>query len=514
MKQQMQTDIAVIGGSASGVTAAIQAARMGCRVHILEEGPWVGGMLSAAGVSAIDGNHELPSGLWGEFRSRLREHYGGPGALETGWVSNTQFNPRTAENILRSMLETEPGIQLHTSCGIDSMERVSEQGRIRIRSIQFTDSDGQSCLLRPKIVVLADEFGDSVEMAGLEWHGGLEGRTAYGESIGPEHPLKHPQDLTWTATLEAKGELVFSQTQPSSVLTGEFAGLLGNPEISWERFLHYGKLPGKYYMLNWPIAGNDLYGDYFAPGARPDIFRRAREKTLRLIRLINSQLISGEIVPAEHIYPLTKENDYTPGLALIPYIRESKRIYGLQTLALNDILKPDTSPLTTFAIASGDYPLDHHRSQDPDNPDIQFPQIPPFSLPYGSLVPRDGVNILAAEKSVSVSGLVNGCTRLQPVVMQAGQAAGAAAALCVRQNTTPAQINVRELQDKLLDGGVYLMPSHNLALDDNRFKKIQKVLLTGGGILRRECVDWANRGYVVNPDSLYEKEIPWNSLFL
>ena len=81
---EIETDVLVIGAGASGTMASIQAARMGVMVVVMEETPWVGGMLTAAGVSAIDGNHMLAGGLWGEFRSRLYAHYGGPEAVETG----------------------------------------------------------------------------------------------------------------------------------------------------------------------------------------------------------------------------------------------------------------------------------------------------------------------------------------------------------------------------------------------------------------------------------------------
>ena len=56
----------------------------------------LGGMLTAQGVSAIDGNDQLPSGFWNEFREALRRHYGGASALATGWVSVTQFEPPTS----------------------------------------------------------------------------------------------------------------------------------------------------------------------------------------------------------------------------------------------------------------------------------------------------------------------------------------------------------------------------------------------------------------------------------
>jgi NADPH-dependent 2,4-dienoyl-CoA reductase/sulfur reductase-like enzyme len=104
------TDVLIAGGGASGVMASIQAARMGADVIIVEETDWLGGMLTAAGVSAIDGNHRLPSGLWGEFRSHLYDHYGGPEAVETGWVSNTLFEPHIGNQILHRMVEAEPRI--------------------------------------------------------------------------------------------------------------------------------------------------------------------------------------------------------------------------------------------------------------------------------------------------------------------------------------------------------------------------------------------------------------------
>ena len=58
-------DIVIIQGSTGGTTAGIQAARMGTKTLIIEPHQWLGGMLTAAGVSAIDGNHHMPAGLWG-----------------------------------------------------------------------------------------------------------------------------------------------------------------------------------------------------------------------------------------------------------------------------------------------------------------------------------------------------------------------------------------------------------------------------------------------------------------
>ena len=85
----------------------------------------------------------------------------------------------------------------------------------------------------------------------------------------------------------------------------------------------------------------------------------------------------------------------------------------------------------------GDYPVDHHHTRytgEEQLPDLHFHPVPSFGLPLGSLLPQEVKQLVVAEKSVSVSNIANGSTRLQPVVMQIGQAAGALAAIAVKQN--------------------------------------------------------------------------------
>ena len=74
--EQLNTEVLVVGGGTGGTAAAIQAARSGARVLLVSEWPWLGGMLTAAGVSAPDGNElaAFQTGLWGAF---LRELEGG-----------------------------------------------------------------------------------------------------------------------------------------------------------------------------------------------------------------------------------------------------------------------------------------------------------------------------------------------------------------------------------------------------------------------------------------------------
>ena len=116
-------------------------------------------------------------------------------------------------------------------------------------------------------------------------------------------------------------------------------------------------------------------------------------------------------------------------------------------------------------------------------------------------------DLLVAEKSVSVSNLINGATRLQPVVMQLGQAAGAVAALACLQGKSVDDVDIRQVQSCLLDAGCYIMPYLDLPKDHRHFKAIQRIGATG--ILRGEGrnVGWANQTWFRTDDPLLAEEI-------
>ena len=181
------------------------------------------------------------------------------------------------------------------------------------------------------------------------------------------------------------------------------------------------------------------------------------KKSLQFLYYLQTELGFSNLSLAENEFPTA---DHMP---LIPYHRESRRIKGLVTLTVNDIAKPfeQKDPLYRTGIAVGDYPIDHHHAAHPDAdqlPELHFFPVPSYTVPLGVLLPQKVKNFIVAEKSISVSNIVNGTTRLQPVVLQIGQAAGSLAALAVQSNTTPEHISVRTLQRLLLEQGGYLLP--------------------------------------------------------
>ncbi len=498
---EISTEVLIAGGSASGVCAAIQAARQGAKVVLVEETPWLGGMLSAAGVSATDGNHRLPSGLWGQFRRKLYAHYGGPDAVDTGWVSHTLFEPHVANKILMDMVRSLKLIRMEH--GYVPVEVITRKKRSRknmhIEGVQFEDENGDKLLVNAKITIDATEYGTLLALSGIDFRNGREAYSDTGEPGAPQTADNILQDITYVAILKDYGKDADKTVpRPENYDPAIFMnccreysdGKVGDL-VDARRMLNYGRLPGNKYMINWPKNGNDFYGDYLNMSAADlnDFLQKAKNHTLCFVYFIQTELGFKNLGLADDEFPTGDQ------LPFIPYIRESRRAEGLVTLTVNDLIDPyveSTAPHYQSAICVGDYPLDHHHTKATLPEPEQFPAVQSISVPYGCLVPGKADGFMVAEKSISVTHAVNGCTRLQPVVMQIGQAAGAAAALCVKQNIQPREVDIRELQQVLMDERCQLLPFCDVPPQDRYFQSIQKIALCG--IMKGQGIsnNWVN----------------------
>lgn len=492
----MQTPVLIIGGGASGTMAGIQCARMGVQTLIIEETSWLGGMLTSAGVSAIDGNHQLPGGLWGEFRNELYKYYGGAGALQTGWVSNTLFEPSVANRILKEMSAREKPLSILYNTRWKSVLRRGGRWVVTI------EKEGKIQTIEATILIDATELGDVLAKAGASYHIGMDSKFDTGESYAPDSANHIIQDLTYVVTLKDYGKGADKTIpRPAGYDSSVFAcscthadpSLTDKPEDNCYKMLQYGRLPNNKYMINWPACGNDFYLNVIekSPEERKALLEEAKLHSLRFVYYMQTKLGYRNLGIADDEYPTTDR------LPMIPYYRESRRVKGLVTFSYEDMLNPyaRSLPLYRTGIAVGDYPIDHHHAKNPAAPLIEFVKIkvPSYNVPMGSLIPEGVDGLIVAEKSISVTNIVNGATRLQPVVLQLGQAAGIMAALCIQQQKLPAALAVRDVQQKLLDAHGYLMPYIDVKPDDPGFSSIQHIgacgILKGAGVPFK----WANQ---------------------
>lgn len=268
------------------------------------------------------------------------------------------------------------------------------------------------------------------------------------------------------------------------------------PDRVWskEMMITYGKLPNNKYMINWPIEGNDYYVNLveMTREEREEALKYAKHYTMCFVYFLQHELGFNTLGLADDEYPTADK------LPFIPYHRESRRIHGLVRFNLNHVCEPfkQSQPLYRTCIAVGNYPVDHHHTRYhgyEELPNLYFHPVPSYGLPLGTLIPKDVEGLIVAEKSISVSNIINGTTRLQPMVMQIGQAAGALAALAVKENKSISEVSVREVQNAILDAKGYLLPYLDVAIDHPMFKSLQRVGSTG--ILKGigKSVDWANQ---------------------
>lgn len=460
---ELTTDVLVVGGGTGGTAAAIQAARRGAQTILVSETPWLGGMLTAAGVAAPDGNElaAFQTGLWGEYvrslgatpleRSLLHQQ---PGNLDNSWVSMFSYDPRLGAKIFAEWVSL-PNLKWISG---QIPQEVCKTNNC-ITSVRFAD-----VIIKAKITLDATELGDLLALAEVPHRWGWELQSEFNEPSAPVTPnnltQKYPvQSPTWIVILKDFGNNEAPEiAAPPHDNPQQFIKAWEN--YGSEKFINYGRLPGGLFMINWPLHGNDYgqdLGRLINPEKRQEFLQESLWHTQSFARFIQTQL-GRRYGLAEDIFPAFGLGG--GAYALHPYYRESRRLIGLVTLREQDIL-PATggkvAALSKDAVALGNYANDHHY------PGIDFPLQPksirwggrwtgtPFTIPYGCLVPLATDGLLVCEKNISVSHITNGSTRLQPVVMNIGQAAGMAAALCVELGCQPRDLSVKLLQYALLE---------------------------------------------------------------
>ena len=472
-------DVLVWGGGTGGVAAALQAARRGARTLLLTPGGWIGGMVSAAGVCCPDGNELTPwqTGLWGALLRQLAVEE--PAGLDHNWVSCFGYQPGRAEAILRRWLAAEPLLGWWPGCCLETVERQGD----RLAAVVIDRGRGPERLL-PRIVIDGSDRGELLAVAEAPHRLGWEPRELWGEPSAPprqrldtdpffqRQPVQSP---TWVAMGRLDPDRPPATTAREALpLAHPFEG--ATEAFGLERTLTYGRLPGGLVMLNWPLAGNDwhegLQRAFSSPADRldADLADAMAKHSLSFLSTL-TEASGGRLQPAA-VFPdgpnaLAGALAGPQALALMPYWREGRRLVGLVTVVEHHLLPTAPgaalAPLPldgegrTTAIAVGNYANDHHY------PGGDWPLAAkscrwggrwsgtPFTIPYGALVSAGVRNLLAADKCLSVSHMANGATRLQPLVLAIGQAAGMAAALCVAAGVDPAELPPRRLQEALVD---------------------------------------------------------------
>ena len=222
-----------------------------------------------------------------------------------------------------------------------------------------------------------------------------------------------------------------------------------------------GTYAGSITLVNWP-QNDYLLGNLCEVSEAEAARHRERSKQLSLSLLYWMQTEAprpdgGTGWPGLRLRPeLVGTKD---GLAMAPYVRESRRIRAQFTVVEQHVStearrqetgKPQNEvQAASFAdsIGVGSYRIDLHPSTGGDNY-IDLSSLP-FEIPLGALLPRRMQNLLAGAKNIGSTHITNGCYRLHPVEWNIGEAAGALAAHCLQTRAQPSE--VRSDSKKLAD---------------------------------------------------------------
>jgi hypothetical protein len=403
--------------------------------------------------------------MWGAFLREL--HRREPSGLDQNWVSCFGYRPQQAEDILQRWVHNEPLLQW---CGVCELRNLSlRNGLIRRLEVQQgATTHQQSLSVEADIFIDGSDLGDLLALTDVPYRWGWEAQEQWDEPSAPtqqrlnnEAFFKHQpvQSPTWVVM----GQLNQSGP-PANPLPPQQPFELSTASFGLKRTITYGRLPGGLVMLNWPLHGNDWHHGLHRAVSSDPLKRTAlaNEMKAHSASFLSAlqQCSDGWLTPGK-AFP-----GVNPCVALMPYWRESRRLIGTTTVTENDLLPLSTDahrasfPLDASgectSIAVGTYANDHHY------PGKDWPLAPkscrwggrwtgtPFCIPYGALVSEVVPNLLMADKGFSVSHMANGATRLQPLILNLGQAAGLAAALSVHRSCLPIEVPVNVLQTHLI----------------------------------------------------------------
>jgi len=147
------------------------------------------------------------------------------------------------------------------------------------------------------------------------------------------------------------------------------------------------------------------------------------------------------------------ENSYLMKMGTQIGVRESRRVIGKYVLTAEDVLE---ARHFDDDIACASYNIDIHN---PAGTGTELKSLAPgtyYQIPYRCLVPNNVINLIIASRCISADHAAHSSLRVQPIVWAIGQAGGTAAALCVKNNTIPEEVDTEALRNLLKEQGAFI----------------------------------------------------------
>ena len=486
-------DVCIYGGTAGGVAAAVEAARLGKTVVLVEFGAHLGGM-SSGGLSQTDiGNKGAIGGISREFYQRMGRHYG----KEEQW----SFEPSVAEAIFFQLVN-EAKVPVYFHQHLDSVKK--KQARI----VEIVMENGK--IFRARMFIDATYEGDLMGRAGVSYTIGRESNSQYQETLDgirpqtPKHQFVVPVDPYVKPGDPASGLLPLIQAGDGGIPgAGDHAVQAYNFRMCLTQNRENQRPiepPAKYNPARYELLARYVEA-LVAAGKPPKLGELMHIQPMPNGKtdINNNGAFSTDFIGANYDYPdasyprraqIWQEHvDYMRGffhfLATSPRLPESLR-QEMQSwgLAKNEFCDTGGWPHQLYvrearrmisdyvmtelncrastqlpdAIGLAAYTMDSHNCQRivknghvENEGDTQVGGFPPYPISYRSIIPKASeCENLLVPLCLSSTHIAYGSIRMEPVFMVLGQSAAAAACQAIKKKVPVQKISIAKLQTQLL----------------------------------------------------------------
>ncbi len=515
---ERQYDLVIYGGTSGGVAAAVQAARLGKSVVLIEPSKHLGG-LTSGGLGATDiGNKKAIGGVSREFYQRIKKHYADDAAWifekrsqfkggghdpkeDTAWT----FEPHVAEKIYNDWLR-ELKVPVILGQRLNLPKGVKKDGT---RIVAITMESGET--YRGRMYLDATYEGDMLAKAGVAYHVGREANRTYGETLNgvqvknaTHHqfikkvdPFVKPGDPSsgllprvhaGPPGVDGEGDRRVQAynfrlcatdapanrrpwPKPANYDEKQYELLLRNFEAGDHRLpWNPVRMPNRKTDSNnnFAFSTDDIGSNYAYPdgdyATRARIWQEHVDYQQGLMwTLANHPRVPEQVRKHIQTWGLSKDefvdNDNRPHQL---YVREARRMVGLYVMTEANCRG---ARVAEDSVGLAAYTMDSHNVQRYvtkeghvlNEGDVQVGGFSPYPISYRSLVPKaaECTNLLVPV-CLSASHISYGSIRMEPVFMVLGQSAATAAALAIDGNSDVQAVDYPRLRERLLADGQVL----------------------------------------------------------
>lgn len=418
-------DVIVCGGGAAGIGAALAAARLGAKTALLERFGFLGGMATAGYVNPMSefayNGRQVVGGIAWAFAKALVKNGGG---LVEKPRCNISFNPEIYKLTAQQMLE-----EANITCFMNTNVIDCTTKNDAITSVIIANKSGLSALS-------ADYFIDCTGDADLCALSGVE--------FLPQEEAMQPGTLCFTlSNVDTTTERMHIIHQKNHRFNHQ-ATFIREPLLKLrEEGVDVPQFGGPWLattLTDGCITVNMTRSAMNATNSAD--YQKAeakmRKDVFRLVELMK-----------EHIEEF--KNCCLSSIATVAGIRESRRIRGLHVLTGKEYIVAHKFP---DSIARSAHAVDIHLPGN-DGQKLIFPEDAGY-IPYRSLITPTHRNLLVAGRCISADGEAFAAIRVQAPCMETGQAAGFAAALCLKDKCNVQEVDMGSLLTQVRAAGSFV----------------------------------------------------------